>query len=712
MLKKGQTLSVDNLNSAYMSKINDNSVAGDFSANFGTITGNKLKSLTDVDVTNSIIFGGSSTFYLKKSDSTTTSLGGTNVRIESAAAGNVYLRSNGADQLILYSNGTIGMGTTAAPDYTKYKAALNGNALISGTIYLNDNTLSIAEGSGTNIKIQTPSGYMEMGPVNSSYCHIFTDRGSFYYNKRLTVDEGILSSYDENLALQTSGTTRMTILNSNGNVGIGTASPTANLEINGSSGQYGAIINSGGLGALRWGSGAQGYLSYGTGKVLIGGLASNELDLTANGDTKVKILTDGKVGIGTTAPSETLEVNGNIKGIDISSTGKVKINTSGDPTIGGATMANGWLQIGNGLSLDPNEICFNSASYIGVTGDYDLNFRKNVVNLLTIASSGNIGIGNSAPAYKLDVSGNINSTGTISAANATITGAISYTDVTGYLINFSSATNYGIYWDTTNNYMQLNGSGTDRFHVSLDTGNTYIAGAVDCRSSCSIDGPLNIIAGNGNGIRFWDSSLYSIYMSTTADATYGGTVAGAATSDYNMYFTMSSGTNRGWVFKNGEAKLQIDSSGNLFTAGIVNSAGYNDYAEYRLSKEKLSGGIVATESQDGYICRSNKRLGKACMITSDTYGFVMGEKAKNKDEYSIPIAVAGRVLVYTDKDRSSFKVGDVVCSGIDGTVSKMKWWEKILFPDRILGVVSEIPIYDKWGSDNVEVNNRIWIRVH
>ena len=34
------------------------------------------------------------------------------------------------------------------------------------------------------------------------------------------------------------------------------------------------------------------------------------------------------------------------------------------------------------------------------------------------------------------------------------------------------------------------------------------------------------------------------------------------------------------------------------------------------------------------------------------------------------------------------------------------------YPDAIIGIVSEIPEYKTWGTDNeVIVNNRIWIKV-
>ena len=33
------------------------------------------------------------------------------------------------------------------------------------------------------------------------------------------------------------------------------------------------------------------------------------------------------------------------------------------------------------------------------------------------------------------------------------------------------------------------------------------------------------------------------------------------------------------------------------------------------------------------------------------------------------------------------------------------------YPERIIGVVSEIPTYEVWGQNNVKVNDRIWIKV-
>lgn len=92
---------------------------------------------------------------------------------------------------------------------------------------------------------------------------------------------------------------------------------------------------------------------------------------------------------------------------------------------------------------------------------------------------------------------------------------------------------------------------------------------------------------------------------------------------------------------------------------------------------------------------------------SDTFGFAIGET----DDCQTPIAVSGRVLAYPSEDRYSYKPGDAVGTGPNGTVSKMTRSEIITYPERIIGTVSEIPEYERWGSGDVLVDGRIWIKV-
>lgn len=144
-----------------------------------------------------------------------------------------------------------------------------------------------------------------------------------------------------------------------------------------------------------------------------------------------------------------------------------------------------------------------------------------------------------------------------------------------------------------------------------------------------------------------------------------------------------------------------------FRAGQVYGAVWNDYAEYRRTKNNVQPGYCVIETGKGDLIKSSKRLQPGANIVSDTFGFAIGETEQTKT----PLAVSGRVLAYPYEDRDSYQAGDPVCSGPNGTISKMTREEVREYPDRIIGTVSEIPDYEVWGTGNVKVNNRIWIKV-
>jgi hypothetical protein len=86
---------------------------------------------------------------------------------------------------------------------------------------------------------------------------------------------------------------------------------------------------------------------------------------------------------------------------------------------------------------------------------------------------------------------------------------------------------------------------------------TLYAGNIDSSGSITASSDFKIDSGNGNGLGFWSGppETYGIYMSSATDGTYGGRVNGETTSDYNIYFEMNSGTNRGFVFETDGNKL-------------------------------------------------------------------------------------------------------------------------------------------------------------
>lgn len=50
-------------------------------------------------------------------------------------------------------------------------------------------------------RVSSPDGYLDFGPANTGWCHFSTDRANYYFNTGLTVDGGMVGSYNEDLML-------------------------------------------------------------------------------------------------------------------------------------------------------------------------------------------------------------------------------------------------------------------------------------------------------------------------------------------------------------------------------------------------------------------------------------------------------------------------------------------------------------------------------
>ena len=144
-----------------------------------------------------------------------------------------------------------------------------------------------------------------------------------------------------------------------------------------------------------------------------------------------------------------------------------------------------------------------------------------------------------------------------------------------------------------------------------------------------------------------------------------------------------------------------------YTDAQIYGAVWNDYAEYRKQLYEIEPGRVVRDLNSGHVVLTEERLIPGAQVVSDTFGFAIGETKECKT----PLAVSGRVLVFTTQDRYKYNAGDAVCSGPHGTVDIMTREEIQKYPDAIVGIVSEIPTYDTWGQNEVPVQGRIWIKV-
>lgn len=180
----------------------------------------------------------------------------------------------------------------------------------------------------------------------------------------------------------------------------------------------------------------------------------------------------------------------------------------------------------------------------------------------------------------------------------------------------------------------------------------------------------------------------------------------ANTTTTKLYVTGCTGATTGTLSYN--ANVYINCS-----TGVLYGAAWNDYAEYRwVLKDQATDkmpepGRCVVENGNDSLSTSNARLQPGAKIVSDTYGMCMGETEKAKT----PIAVCGRVLAYPFERTVAFNTGDAVCSGPNGTVSKMTREEIMMYPERIIGTVVSKPTYKEWGPSKIPVNGRIWIQV-
>lgn len=181
-------------------------------------------------------------------------------------------------------------------------------------------------------------------------------------------------------------------------------------------------------------------------------------------------------------------------------------------------------------------------------------------------------------------------------------------------------------------------------------------------------------------------------------------VDSANKSEMRMYAyqSVSGSTNNAYLY----VLYTADGTAKAGSSAAFYGAVWNDYAEYRNQIEEVKPGYIVYSEDDGKLRLTTKRLQKFEGVVSDTFGFAIGET----DDCKTPLAVSGRVLVYTNPEEE-FHTGDCVCAGPNGLACRMTREEIIEFPDRIVGVVSEIPTYETWGTGNVAVNGRIWVKV-
>jgi hypothetical protein len=217
-----------------------------------------------------------------------------------------------------------------------------------------------------------------------------------------------------------------------GNVGIGNASPAFTLDVNGSIKANNDVLTASTSGsAMAWnsvnsGQGETELINYkGTGGGGFGfySIAPGVVPAAGVGEL-MRITGTGNVGIGTTAPAQSLHVQGTARiatavGTPTTITGR---NAAGD--VGNVALGSGLALTGGVLTATPDNTDWNIAgntgtnpatNFIGTSDNQALAIRTNNTEKVRVTSTGNVGIGTQNPLTKLAVN-----EGSLSVSNTAV----------------------------------------------------------------------------------------------------------------------------------------------------------------------------------------------------------------------------------------------------------------------------------------------------
>ena len=319
--------------------------------------------------------------------------------------------SGGTDILVLKRDGKVGIGTTTPSQKLEVNGAvLAGDYRGSAQIYLTspDSWIFRSTGGSERMRI-TSSGNVGIGETNpaaklhlkgSFNSQFFTQSTGGTTNKFGISSGTAYTSFTVGSSITTAArfyhdNSYITFAENGANVGIGTTSPATKLHVSGANTVMRLSSTSSYVDMIMTNSSNTGFLNLDGSKMnfFVGGGSS--------GDLKMSIGTNGNVGIGTTSPAVQLELGDNTADEKLRLTGAA----SGKPLM---TFYNTTTKIGQ-----------ISSSSVGVTvsslGSGNMTFENGGGARLVIDNSGNVGIADTSPSYKLDVDGTIRATGDVIA---------------------------------------------------------------------------------------------------------------------------------------------------------------------------------------------------------------------------------------------------------------------------------------------------------
>jgi hypothetical protein len=304
-------------------------------------------------------------------------------------AGGTFNDIGNSDDSVISGGGNNRIGTNSPSSVisggdNNNIAANSLNVTIAGGIFndigTNSNSSAIGGGNNNNISANSAFATIPGGDNNAATNYAFAAGRRAKANHR-----GAFVWADSQAADFASTASNQFLIRASGGVGINTTTPAAALDVNGTVSATQIFVDAGS-------ASAPGLSFNGDSDTGIFSPLANTVAVVTGGSERLRVASNGGVGIGTTSPSRELE-----------------IQHAGDTEIGLKSTDTGghlWTLQSSAASGSAN-----------LDASFQIIDRTLGGSRLLIGTNGNVGIGTSSPSEKLHVIGNILASGTITGSS-------------------------------------------------------------------------------------------------------------------------------------------------------------------------------------------------------------------------------------------------------------------------------------------------------